>query len=323
MILLLGATTYVGQAFARLLRGRNDPFVPLSRHTLDYSRFELLFDYVRKIKPDLVINADELSDKPNANSSDTDCLSMLQANTLLPQVIARVCSMTKTMLGHVSSGSIYTGSKVLEEGSLRTEEDLRLPSARAAFALHPETFLGFTELDAPNFSFKQPPCTFYSGTKALAEEALRDSPAYIWRLRLPFNERDEPDNFLSQLQDGFKSQDSVNSVSHLEDCVGACLDLWERRAPIGIYNVVNPGPVRTVEVLQLIHRSERTKRPLRLLLYEPEPVSCSEGAARPDCILDCSKLLRAGVKLREAKRAVAHSVQNWEPQAASVMKIVK
>jgi len=57
MILLLGATGYIGQAFARALRRRKDSFIPLSRNAFDYTRFEFLFDYVRKIGPDLVINA--------------------------------------------------------------------------------------------------------------------------------------------------------------------------------------------------------------------------------------------------------------------------
>ena len=107
MILLLGAASYVGQAFARALRGRKDLFIPLSQETFDYTRFEFLFDYVRKLKPELVINAAEHSGNGNGDSSDEDRLAMLQANTLLPQTIARVCAMTNTQVGHVSSGSIY------------------------------------------------------------------------------------------------------------------------------------------------------------------------------------------------------------------------
>jgi dTDP-4-dehydrorhamnose reductase len=57
MILLLGATSYVGQTFARALRRRKDSFIPLSRNAFDYTRFEFLFDYIRKVRPELVINA--------------------------------------------------------------------------------------------------------------------------------------------------------------------------------------------------------------------------------------------------------------------------
>ena len=48
---------------------------------------------------------------------------------------------------------------------------------------------GWTENDAPNFSFRSPPCSFYSGSKALGEEVLEGAEnCYIWRLRIPFNE---------------------------------------------------------------------------------------------------------------------------------------
>jgi dTDP-4-dehydrorhamnose reductase len=314
MILLLGATTYIGQAFARVLRGRKDLFIPLSRKAFDYTRFEFLFDYVHKIKPDLVINAAEFSERSNGDSSDAGRMAMLQTNTLLPQTIARVCAMTKTTLGHVSSGSIYSGAKIVERGSLRVEEDLGGPTARELFASHPERFCGFTELDSPNSSFRSMPCSFYSGTKALAEEALRSTGSYIWRLHHPFSQRDDPNNFLSHLKDGQRFHDSISSLSHLEDCVGACLQLWEHRAPVGTYNVTNPGPMRTHEVVQLIKRFVKpTIGEPRLLLYENEPSAPSESNGRPNCILDVAKLVSAGIKMRSARQALQHCLRNWEP----------
>jgi short-subunit dehydrogenase len=46
MTLILGATGCIGLAFARELRRRGQWFIPLSRHALEYTRFELLFDNV-------------------------------------------------------------------------------------------------------------------------------------------------------------------------------------------------------------------------------------------------------------------------------------
>ncbi len=354
MVLLLGATTYIGQAFARALRRRKDPFIPLSRKAFDYTRFEFLFDYVRKIRPDLVINAEEhgssdcwidavigggsngvmggrgsaaVTHLPNAPilqhsiaAAEPERMEMLQANTLLPQTIARVCSLTNTPWGHVSSGSIYSGAKIVENGSVRIEVDLGLPSARSLFVAHPERFLGFTELDEPNFSFKAAPCTFYSGTKALAEEAIRNSQNYIWRLRLPFNEQDEPSNFLSQLKDGLKLYDAINSLSHVDDCVSACLELWERRAPFGTYNVASPGAVSTCDVLHMIRHILKPTRQLQLLVYQENAPSGSEKNLHSDCILDVSKLLKAGVKLRPVCDALAKSLEAWQPHTSPVIK---
>src|SRR6266540_90972 len=46
MILLLGATGYIGQAFARELMRRQWVFRPLSRREVDYSRFETLLEFL-------------------------------------------------------------------------------------------------------------------------------------------------------------------------------------------------------------------------------------------------------------------------------------
>jgi hypothetical protein len=51
------------------------------------------------------------------------------------------------------------------------------------------------EADAPNFTFRQNNCSFYSGTKALGEEILAGRPnVFIWRLRIPFDHRESPRN---------------------------------------------------------------------------------------------------------------------------------
>ena len=63
-----------------------------------------------------------------------------------------------------------------------------------------------------------------------------------------------PRNYLSKVQRYEKVYDNVNSISHRGDFVRACLDLWERRAPFGIYNVTNPGFVTTRQVVDLVEK---------------------------------------------------------------------
>src|ERR1700690_713334 len=262
MILLFGASGHVGQAVCSEMRRRGWSFIPLTRKAIDYTSFHILFGYVRKIRPEFIINAAGYA--PNLNVDDCELMGgeVLYANTLLPQTIARVCLLTNTPWGHVSSGSIYVGAKVAAEwGRMRIEKNLNQPEIRRLFAEHPEKIYGFTEWDEPNFSFRHAPCNFYSGTKALAEEAIRGvGQCYIWRLRMPFYERDETRNLLSKLQHYARVYDNVNSISHLNEFVRACLELWERQAPFGIYNVVNPGAVTTrgiVEMIQGILKPDR------------------------------------------------------------------
>lgn len=203
---------------------------------------------------------------------------------------------------------------------MRLEADLGLPAACSLFAAHPERFRGFTELDEPNFSFKSGSCTFYSGIKALAEEGLRNDDAYVWRLGRLFNEQDDSRNFLSQLQDGLKPHDTIQSLSHLDECVGACLELWETRAAFGIYNVVNPGAVMTRDVVQAIQRVLRPPHRLQLLDYHHESNGDSEKSLSPACILDPAKLLKAGIKLRPVHEAIDRALARWQAQSASVLR---
>jgi dTDP-4-dehydrorhamnose reductase len=319
MILLLGATGYIGQAFANELRRRGCLFVPLTRKALDYTNFDILFDYVRKIKPEFIINAAGYTGRPNVDGCETAHSDTIHGNTLFPQRVARVCFMNNTPWGHVSSGCIFSGAKVADSDSCRIEKDLGKSRVRQLFTQHPERFHGFTESDPPNFSFRSPPCSFYSGTKALAEEVMHDvGQGYLWRLRMPFDEFDHPRNLLTKLQHYPRIYDNVNSLSHRGDFVRACLDLWERRAPFGIYNVTNPGAVETRHVIALIEKHLKPNRIFQYWKNDREFYHLAAKAPRSNCILDVSKLLAAGVEMRPVCDALRNALEKWQPIADNI-----
>jgi dTDP-4-dehydrorhamnose reductase len=309
MILLLGSTGYVGQAFSAELRRRGHGFIPLTRKAINYSDFNLLFDYVRRVKPRFIINAAGYRGRPNVDACEANREETLFANTLLPQTIARVCSMTNTPWGHVSSGCIYRGAKMILSGKTQNVEGAKL---RRLFAESPEKICGYTEWDEPNFAFRHAPCNFYSGTKALAEEVIRElGDAYIWRPGMPFNERSEPRNFLWRLQHYARVFDGVNSISHLDDFVRACLDLWETQAPYGIYNVTNPGAVATRQVVDMIQRTLKPERRFDYWSDDEEFYQYGAKALRSNCVLDVSKLLATGVRIRPVEKALEDSLHHW------------
>jgi dTDP-4-dehydrorhamnose reductase len=221
--------------------------------------------------------------------------------------------MTKTPWGHVSSGGIYCGAKVCENGQVRIEKDLSRPDLLRLFAEHPDKFYGFNELDEPNFSFVCPPCNFYSGTKALAEEALRGCGlCYIWRPNIPFGSGDEPRNFLSKIQRYLKVYASINSMSHLDDFARACLDLWECRAPFGTYNITNPGALTTRQVVEAIQRILKPERRFEFWKDDEEFYRFGAKSPRSSCILDVSKLLATGVRMRPVQEAIEQSLRRWQ-----------
>ena len=71
MILLLGATGYMGDAFARELQRRNQPFTALSRKETDYSNFEVLLKFLQRTKPEFVVSAAGYTGKPNVDACET------------------------------------------------------------------------------------------------------------------------------------------------------------------------------------------------------------------------------------------------------------
>ncbi len=313
MIILLGSSGYIGQAFQQALENRGAKFAPLSRKEIDYTCFSKLLEHLRKTKATFVINAAGFTGKPNVDACESARAETLLGNSIFPVTVANACSAAGIPWGHVSSGCIFQGAKILGHGAARVEKNLMAPEIQLLREKNPEAVRGFTEEDAPNFSFRQPPCSFYSGTKALAEEALLSAgDGFIWRLRIPFDQWDGPRNFLSKLQRYPKVYDNVNSLSHRRDFAEACLDLWERRAPAGIYNVTNPGHVSSREVVRLIEKFLSPGRKFEFWAGDEEFYRSAAHAPRSNCVLDVSKLLAAGVKMRPVQDALEDSLRNWK-----------
>lgn len=312
MIVLLGASGFVGQAFSATLQQAQIPFASLSRKDLNYTRFDTLLGYLQKERPSFLINAAGYTGVPNVDACETARADTLAGNTLFPQTVAHACAAARVPWGHVSSGCIYTGAKIAREGRVQVEKDLLVPEVQRWIGQHPEAVHGFTETDPPNFSFRAPPCSFYSGTKALAEEAITGiGQCYLWRLRIPFDQFDNPRNYLTKIQRYAKVYNNVNSLSHRGDFARACLDLWQRRAPFGIYNVTNPGHIDTRQVVQMIERIQKPNRPFEFWENDAEFYRLGAVTPRSNCVLDVSKLLATGVTMRPVTEAIEDSLRHW------------
>lgn len=313
MILLLGGTGYIGAAFARELQRRQIPHRNLTRRELDYTRYETLRDFLQSQTPEFVINCAGYTGKPNVDACEIAKADTLVGNTILPATIAMACAAAGIPWGHISSGCIFSGAKVLVDGRQRVEKDMTRPDLQELVEQHPERVQGFTEADVPNFSFRDGPCSFYSGSKALGEEVIQGvGRSYIWRLRIPFDENDSPRNYLSKVQRYSKVYDNVNSISHRGDLAQACLDLWERRAPFGTYNLTNPGFVTTRQVVKLVEKYLKPARKFEFWESDEEFYKVAAKTPRSNCVMDTTKLLSAGVKIRPVAEALEHSLRHWQ-----------
>ncbi len=241
-----------------------------------------------------MINCAGYTGKPNVDACETDKAACLAGNAVLPGIVAEACDQLQIPWGHVSSGCIYTGR--------RTDDK------------------GFTETDPPNFSFRQDNCSFYSGTKALGEEVLADaSSCYIWRLRIPFSNVDSPRNYLSKVMNYDTLLEAENSLSELHEFVDASLDCFEKNVEFGIYNLTNPGSVKTSDVVSLIQNSGLTDKTFRFFDSEDTFMKLAAKTPRSNCVLDSSKALAAGLKLSPVTDALQAAIGNWvrQPESAS------
>jgi dTDP-4-dehydrorhamnose reductase len=186
----------------------------------------------------------------------------------------------------VSSGCIYNGSR--SDGG------------------------GFREDDPPNFSFRSPPCSFYSGTKALGEEVLAGKPdVYIWRLRIPFDNVDNPRNYLTKLIRYQRLLDATNSISQLDEFVAATFACWEKRIPFGTYNVTNPGHITAREITVMMQKRGIGPKQFDFFKDETEFMAKAALTPRSNCVMDHSKLDQAGIRLVEVHEAVDRALATW------------
>ena len=286
MILLLGGNGYVGNAIQKNLTGRGLPFTVASRASSDYSSLPVLVKMLRELRPEFLINAAGYTGKPNVDACEIHRTECLAGNAVLPGVIREACEQTDTPWGHVSSGCIFTGAKA--DGS------------------------GFTESDAPNFSFRQDNCSFYSGCKALGEEVLSGAEnCFIWRLRIPFNNINSARNYISKMMRYDRLLMATNSLSQLDEFADACVASWTQRVPFGTYNLTNPGSVTTRDVVRLIQKHGLSNRDFQFFESDDQFMKLAAKTPRSNCVLDSTKAIAAGLPLSPIEDALESAMKHW------------
>jgi dTDP-4-dehydrorhamnose reductase len=287
MILLLGGNGYVGNAIQKNLTGRGLSFIVASRASSDYSSLPVLVKMLRELRPEFLINAAGYTGKPNVDACEIHRTECLDGNAVLPGVIREACEQTDTPWGHVSSGCIFTGAKA--DGS------------------------GFTESDAPNFSFRQDNCSFYSGCKALGEEVLSGAEnCFIWRLRIPFNNINNARNYISKMMRYDRLLMATNSLSQLDEFADACVASWTQRVPFGVYNLTNPGSVTTRDVVRLIQKHGLSNRDFQFFESDDQFMKLAAKTPRSNCVLDSTKAIAAGLPLSPIDEALEKAMKNWQ-----------
>lgn len=287
MILLLGASGYIGREFNKQLFQNNLPVRTCSVPTkeLKYTQLELLH---KALKLTAIVNCAGYTGKPNVDACETDKHNTIYGNVVVPELLSLFCRNNGIVFGHVSSGCIYSGRRL--DGK------------------------PFTEEDRPNFSFEHNNCSFYSGTKAMSEDIIRRNWGnhYIWRLRIPFEENNNPRNYLSKMLNYKKLLDAENSISNKHDFVNACVQSLVKKIPYGTYNVTNTGFVTTKQVIEKMQKTIAKDKVFEFFDNEEDFYKIAAKTPRSNCVMSNEKLLSCGISMRTVDEALDYCLNNWK-----------
>ena len=292
VLTLLGSNGFVGKAMANFLEHNQISFFPLSRASLNYYDSKSLKFFLTSNQSRFLLNCAGYTGKPNVDACESAKYECSQGNAVLPGIIREVCEDLNIPWGHISSGCIYSGRR--DDGK------------------------GWTEEDEPNFSFRSPPCSFYSGTKALGEEVLEGAEnCFVWRLRIPFNYESNPRNYLQKLLNYENLLEAENSVSHLEEFCQKCIECFTKDVEPGVYNMTNPGSITTSQVTEWMIQEGLTDKKFNFFKTEDEFMEKAAKTPRSNCVLDTTKAEKVGIGMRPVEEAMIDSIRKMRQSILS------
>jgi hypothetical protein len=79
----------------------------------------------------------------------------------------------------------------------------------------------------------------------------------------------------------------------------------------GVYNMTNPGSVKTSNVVAMIRDAGLTNKEFRFFDTEEHFMALAAKTPRSNCVMDSSKALNAGLKMRSIEEVLRESLSTW------------
>ena len=273
-ILIFGSRGWLANKFAKFI-----PNAKLS--SVDISDPCEVGSALDSIKPDVVINGAGKTGRPNIDWCEVNRYETHRSNVSGPLTLANACLKRGIYLVHLSSGCIFNGESPFPGG--------------------------WTETDVPN------PVSYYSETKVQAESYLLNTNGRILivRLRMPVDREPNQRNLITKLVAYPKVIDVVNSVTVVEDLLQATVQLIEGDY-IGVFNVVNPIPVRHSEIMEWYQELVDLHHQYEMIPLDELYRQGLAKARRSNCILNTEKLVNAGVQLPDAVTRIRECLKKYK-----------
>lgn len=282
MILLIGSSGYIGSEFKRQLDLNN-----LKYKTLSYKdcQKDLISNIIKEYNIKYLINCAAFVGKPNIEACENQKDKCIKGNILLPILLKDICESFEITYCHISTGCLYSG--LSEQNS------------------------GFSEEEEPNCKFENNNCSFYTGTKVLAEQIVKTYPKnYIWRIRLPFENIHNDRNYISKIIKYDYLIKENNSITNKKDFIKACIYSIINEAPNGIYNITNTGYISAYDIFEKLKKTIMQNKRATFLTMD-EFYKKISSMPRSNCVLNNSKILSLGFKMPEVNESIDECLKEW------------
>jgi dTDP-4-dehydrorhamnose reductase len=258
-ILIIG-NGYVGGHLINYLKDDFQVEIKSSKD-LNYRDKKTLYAYLLNNGISYLVNCVGFTGRPNIDEAEIKKELCWDLNVDLPLQINKICNLAGCGYIHISSGCIYDGY----------EQE-------------------WSEKDASNFGLFSNNSSFYSKTKHAFEIISKDLMGAIIRVRMPFGNDNSHRNYLTKIRNYKNLINFKNSKTYIPDLCGFIKALIEKNEPNivsskEIYNVVNPSPLWTTEVCEIMNKYGFHNNDWQIVNLADLEIA----TGRSNCVLNCDK----------------------------------
>jgi dTDP-4-dehydrorhamnose reductase len=268
---------FIGTHLSQYFKRNNIDHKIFSQSELDYTDPNTFEDFLDSNDKDIkwVINCSGYTGVPNVDGCEDNKELCYAYNVLYPMQVVKLCNQYKIPVIHIGSGCIYSGY----------EKE-------------------FTEEDTPNFGIYSNQSSYYSKCKHVFETFAKEFNCYILRIRIPFTDILTRKNYFSKLLNYDTLINELNSVTSLNDFDEFIVRFISTKPKYGIYNVVNPEPVKAEEVIEILKDNRIVNSKWRFI----ELKDLNTKANRSNCVLTTDKIKDLGLQLPNTRTSLLRDI---------------
>lgn len=268
---------FVGTHLSHYFKKNNIDHKIFSQSELDYTDPNTFKDFLDTNDKDIkwVINCSGYTGVPNVDACEDNKEFCYAYNVLYPMQVVKLCNQYKIPVIHIGSGCIYSGY----------EKE-------------------FTEEDTPNFGIYSNESSYYSKCKHVFETFAKEFNCYVLRIRIPFTDILTRKNYFSKLLNYDTLINELNSVTSLNDFDEFVVRFISAKPGYGIYNVVNPEPVKAEEVVEILKDNKIINSKWRFI----ELKDLNTKANRSNCVLTTDKIKDLGLQLPNTRTSLLRDI---------------